>query len=129
MCRLVDGEQGYKVLCGGVSCIFEFEAYEFCDTESDDSDADSLGASPNGFENVDGGARTVSGDGGVRTVSVDGGVRTVSVDGGAQTVSVDMEPQGETSTCSAGTGFDVCKALIFATGEEIILRTSMLNVL
>jgi hypothetical protein len=40
-------------------------------------------------------------------------------------VSVDMEPQGETSTCSAGTGFNVilmrgCVQGFFAKGEEII---------
>ena len=28
-CRDVDGQQGYKVVCGGVTCIMEFEAYEF----------------------------------------------------------------------------------------------------
>ena len=27
--RYVDGQKGYKVVCGGVSCIFEFEAYRF----------------------------------------------------------------------------------------------------
>lgn len=26
----VDGQRGYKVKCGGVSCVFEFEAYRFC---------------------------------------------------------------------------------------------------
>lgn len=36
VCRHVDNEVGYKVKCGGVSCIFEIEAYRFCGHESDD---------------------------------------------------------------------------------------------
>lgn len=38
ICRYVDGQKGYKVTCGGVSCVFEFEAYEFCGYEPDDDD-------------------------------------------------------------------------------------------
>lgn len=30
--RWVDGQQGFKLFCGGVSCIFEFEAYHFIGT-------------------------------------------------------------------------------------------------
>lgn len=33
----VDGQDGYKVKCGGVSCIFEVEAYRFCGHEPDDT--------------------------------------------------------------------------------------------
>ena len=40
ICRYVDGQKGYKVVCGGVSCIFEFEAYEFCGHDPDSSDDD-----------------------------------------------------------------------------------------
>ena len=41
ICRYVDGQKGCKVVCGGVSCIFEFEVYKFCghDLVNDDPDS------------------------------------------------------------------------------------------
>ena len=42
-CRYVDGQRGYKVVCGGVTCIIEFEAYKFCGAEEEKEEEERRG--------------------------------------------------------------------------------------
>lgn len=42
--RYVDGQRGYKVVCGRVSCIFEFEAYRYCGELSHPDDGEMQGS-------------------------------------------------------------------------------------
>lgn len=94
VCRYVDGQKGYKVVCGGVSCVFEFVAYEFCGHDNSASDTSSevlleMVASGPDEEDIDGGyGGSGGGTGPSRATIVPGG-------NGERTVAVDMEQHHE----------------------------------
>ena len=95
MYRYADGVRGYKVRCAGVSCIFEFEAYEYCGSlrrPDDPSEDEIVRARPKRSSGLaDEAIPLVTGDG-----EAEGTQGVISYgNGGCDEVSVDLESVDE----------------------------------